>query len=228
MKNNPGGYDAVNVYGDENASQGQDYSGQEQSRLWPGLEIFNRKGYAEKDLVNYDTENYKGNVGLYYKIKPTVQTNIGFNFGSGTTVYQGENRFRLKNIFFWQGKLEVSQENKFFVRGYLTSEDAGDTYDIYATAIQMQETAKLTDDWNSDYTRHWQSKIVPKVKKLEGYPSPWNYQQYLEIMAQNQDSLKIWHSQAQAVANQKSTNKPNFPFFEPGTYRFDSLFPDCH
>src|SRR5678815_182051 len=61
-ESNPGGYDAVNVYGDENAS-GQDYSGAEQSRIWPGLEIFNRKGYAEKDLVNYDTENYKGNLG---------------------------------------------------------------------------------------------------------------------------------------------------------------------
>ena len=31
-ENNPGGYDAVNVYGDENAT-GQDYSGQEQSRI---------------------------------------------------------------------------------------------------------------------------------------------------------------------------------------------------
>lgn len=223
-ENNPGGYDAVNVYGDENASQGQDYSGQELSRLWPGLGIFNRKGYAEKDLVNYDTENYKGNLGLYYKISPLVKVNAGFNFGSGTTVYQGENRFRLKNIFFWQGKLEVSQENKFFVRGYVTNEDAGDTYDIYATAIQMQETAKLTDDWNSDYTRFWQTKIVPKARKLEGYPNPWNYQEYLEIMAQNQDSLRLWHSQAQASANLKSPNKPNYPFFEPGTYRFDSLF----
>ncbi len=220
---NPGGYDAVNVYGDENTS-GQDYSAKELARLWPGLKIFNRKGYAETELVDYNTENYKGNVGLYYKITPLVQANAGFNFGSGTTVYQGENRFRLKNIFFWQGKFEIKQDNKFFLRGYVTEEDAGDTYDIYATALQLQETAKLTDDWNTDYTRFWQSNSVPKIKKLEGYPSPWNYDKQEEVLAQNVDSLFIWHAQTQALANQKSPNKPNFPFFEPGTARFDSVF----
>jgi len=220
---NPGGYDAVNVYGDENTS-GQDYSAKELARLWPGLKIFNRKGYAETSLVDYKTENYKGNVGLFYKITPLIQANAGFNFGSGTTVYQGENRFRLDNIFFWQGKIEIKQENKFFVRGYITQEDAGDTYDIYATALQLQETAKLSDDWNTDYTRFWQSFRVPKVKKLEGYPNPWNYEQQEEVLAQNADSLFIWHGQTQASANLKSPNKPNFPFYEPGTFRFDSIF----
>ena len=34
----------------------------------PGLKIFNRRGYKETELVDYDTENYKGNVGLFYKI----------------------------------------------------------------------------------------------------------------------------------------------------------------
>jgi len=220
---NPGGYDAVNVYGDENTS-GQDYSAKELARLWPGLKIFNRKGYAENKLVDYNTENYKGNIGLFYKISPLVQIDGGFNFGSGTTVYQGENRFRLKNIFFWQGKLEIKQDDKFFIRAYTTEEDAGDTYDIYATALQLQETAKLSEDWNTDYTRFWQSYGVPRVKKLEGYPSPWNFEQQEEVLAKNQDSLKLWHEQTQAYANQKSPNKPNFPFFEPGTMRFDSMF----
>jgi outer membrane receptor protein involved in Fe transport len=221
---NPGGYDAVNVYGDENTT-GQDYSGNEAARIWPGLTIFNRKGYRETDLVDYDTENYKGNLGFYYKITPLVQANVGFNFGSGTTVYQGENRFRLDNIFFWQGKFEIKQNDKFFVRAYMTQEDAGDTYDIYATALQLQETAKLSDDWNSDYTKYWQSWYVPKVKKLEGYPIPWNFEKYEEVMAQNPDSLFLWHAQTQANTNLfKSPTKLNYPFFEPGTYRFDSLF----
>jgi len=112
---NPGGYDAVNVYGDENSTY-QDYSSATLACDFPGLKTFHRRGYAEIDLVDYNTENYKGNVGLYYKLNPKILVNGGINFGSGTTVYQGENRFRLDDIFFWQGKLENKQENKFFIR----------------------------------------------------------------------------------------------------------------
>ena len=220
---NPGGYDAVNTYGDENIT-GQDYSSKELARLYPGLKIFNRRGYAETEMVDYNTENYKGNVGLYYKITPLIQVNGGFNFGSGTTVYQGENRFRLDNIFFWQGKIEIKQDNKFFLRAYITEEDAGDTYDIYTTALRLQSTAKTIDDWNTDYTQFWQSFNTPKVKKLEGYPSPWNFEQQEAVLNQNPDSLFAWHAAAQAYANKKSPNKPNLAFFEPGTARFDSMF----
>ncbi len=220
---NLGGYDAVNVYGDENVN-GQDFSSKETARIYPGLNIFNRRGYAESDLVNYDTENYKGNANLYYKFNPSTQLSGGFNFGSGTAVYQGENRFRLDNIFFWQGKLELKKENKYFIRAYVTEEDAGDTYDIYATALRLQTAAKTNDDFNNDYTQYWQTFNTLKVKKLEGYPSPWNFDQQNAILAQNQDSLFIWHHNAQLYANQKSPNRPNSPFYEPGTARFDSMF----
>ncbi|HUR31658.1 MAG TPA: carboxypeptidase-like regulatory domain-containing protein, partial [Saprospiraceae bacterium] len=220
---NPGGYDAVNIYGDENVS-GQDFSGASLARIYPGLKIFNRRGYAERDLVDYNTENYKGNVGLFYKLNPKIQTNLGFNFGSGTTVYQGENRFRLDDIFFWQGKFEIKQESKFFIRAYITEEDAGNTYDAYTTALRLQRSAKIVEDWNVDYTQYWQTYITPKVKQLEGYPSPFDFQKQEEVLETFADSLRRWHSQAQAYANLKSPNKPNFPFFEPGTARFDSMF----
>src|SRR5690606_10908282 len=123
---------AVNIYGDESGS-GNTYTGFIERVEYPGLKNFYRQGYRETDLVDYDTENYKGNVGLFYKLNSTLQLNTGFNFGSGTAIYQGENRFRLDDIFFWQGKVELKQDNKFFVRTYFTEEDAGKTYDIYTT-----------------------------------------------------------------------------------------------
>lgn len=220
-QSNPGGYDAVNVYGDESVS-GQDFAAPWLARLYPGLGIFHRRGYAEADLVNYNTENIKGNAGLYLKLPNEIQVMGGVNFGSGTTVYQGENRFRLDDIFFWQGKVEVSKKDKFFLRAYITEEDAGKTFDIYATALQLQNSAKSIDDWNVDYTQFWQTLNTPKVKKLEDFPSPWNYAQYLSVLGMNSDSLFSWHANAQAYANDKSPNKPNLPFFEPGTARFDS------
>ncbi len=224
-QSNPGGYDAVNIYGDEFVST-RAFTGAIERREYPGLGIFHRRGYAEQDLVDYKTENYKGNAGLYYNITPAIQLIGGFNFGSGTAVYQGENRFRLKNIFFWQSKLELRQEGRFFVRGYITEEDAGRTYDAYTTALQLLSTAKEANRWSSDYIQYWQTFITPKVRKLEGYPSglPFNFEQQEEVFKANQDSLFAWHARAQAYANQKSPNFNNLPFFEPGTARFDSVF----
>ncbi len=222
---NPGGYDAVNVYGDEDAS-GRSFTGLIERIEYPGLKIFHRRGYAETDLVNYDTENWKGNVGLYYNFNSNIQAIGGFNFGSGTTVYQGENRFRLEDIFFWQGKVEIKQEGKFFLRAYITEEDAGKTFDAYATALRLQNYAKIDDEWNTDYVQYWQTRNTAKVKRLEGYPSgfPFNFDQQEVVLAANYDSLLLWHAQAQAYANLKSPNKPNLPFFEPGTARFDSMY----
>ncbi len=222
---NPGGYDAVNIYGDEFTS-GQAYTGDLERIAYPGLKHFNRRGYAETDLVDYNTENIKGNAGLFYKITPLIQANVGLNFGFGTTVYQGENRFRLEDIFFWQGKAEIKKENTFFLRAYITKEDAGKTYDAYATALRLQNTAKNTDDWNVDYLQYWQTFVRNKVRNLEGYPVgfPFNFEQQEVVLNQNRDLLFQWHDEAQAYANRKSPNKPNFPFFEPGTARFDSMF----
>jgi len=222
-RSNPGGYDAVNVYGDE-AADGQDFAASSLARIYPGLGIFHRQGYAETDLVDYNTENFKGNIGLYYNLPSDIRVMGGFNFGSGTTVYQGENRFRLDDIFFWQGKVEVSKKDRFFIRAYKTEEDAGKTYDAYATALRLQSTAKTIDDWNVDYSQYWQTFLTPRVRKLEGYPSPWNFDQYQAVLAMNADSLFNWHALAQAYANRKSPNKPNLPYFEPGTARFDSIF----
>ncbi len=87
-ESNPGGYDAVNEYGDENIGGVRNATDLFSRIDFPGLGRYYRKGYKEEDLVDYDTENYKGNAGLFYKIKRDLQAEATFNFGSGTTVYQ--------------------------------------------------------------------------------------------------------------------------------------------
>lgn len=225
---NPGGYDAVNIYGDESVAN-QNYSGPFERADYPGLLEFRRTGYREVDLVDYKTENYKGNAGLYYNLTPEIQVNASFNFGGGTTVYHGENRFRLEDIIFWQTRAEIKKANTFFIRAYYTKEDAGKSYDAYATALRLQQAAKLNDDWNADYRQYWQTFNRNKVKNLEGYPgnpaSPTFSEDQQIILDQFRDSLFIWHENARAYADkQKSPNRQNRPFFEPGTARFDSIF----
>ncbi|HIF14188.1 MAG TPA: TonB-dependent receptor, partial [Bacteroidetes bacterium] len=123
-ENNPGRYDAINRYGDENLyaniNNALDNAGKWQT---PGLGRWHRTGYWEKDIVDYDTRNFKSALAMHYKIKPDIEFIASSNFGTGTTVYQGDNRFSLKNILFFQNRLEINKKDDFFLRVYATNED---------------------------------------------------------------------------------------------------------
>jgi hypothetical protein len=71
----------------------------------------------------------------------------------GSTVYQGDNRYSLKEYSFlaksgWNGE----QKDKFFIRVYTTQEDAGDSYDAVftATATEYDATYDLSE-WYNQY-----------------------------------------------------------------------------
>ena len=99
---NPGGYDAVNRYGDENYEDRLNPTGQLD---YPGLGAFYRTGYREVDLVDYSTDNVKLNTALFYKINKETELEYAFNYSGGSNVYQGDNRYKLENIRFWQNKI---------------------------------------------------------------------------------------------------------------------------
>jgi outer membrane receptor protein involved in Fe transport len=155
------GYDAVNRYGDEVLSGGNDYSGNPIN--FPGLGRIYRTGYVEKDIVDYNTQNLKTNLGLYYMINDKIELNYAFNFSTGTTVYQGDNRYSLKNIKFFQNKLEIKQNDKFFVQIYATNENAGDTYDAVVTAFEMSEKSKPESNFYRDYADYYSTNIIPQM-----------------------------------------------------------------
>jgi outer membrane cobalamin receptor len=141
-KSNPGGYDAVNRYGDEVfGTAANDQVSIQTKAILPGLGAYYRDGYNEKDLVDYNTRNLKTNLVLAYKINNRNEIQYGFNFGTGTTVYQGDNRYSLNNILFFQNRLEWLGK-KGHLRFYTTNEDAGRTYDAVLTAFLMQGDSK--------------------------------------------------------------------------------------
>jgi iron complex outermembrane receptor protein len=227
-KENPGGYDAVNKYGDE-FNTSYDYTSP--GNVWKnftGLNRFYRTGYWEKDLVDYNTNNAKLAASLHYKFNDSIEAIIGSNFGTGTTVYQGDNRYSLKNILFLQNRIELRQKNKFFIRAYSTNEDAGKSYDAYFTALLLQQYAKGDIDWKTDYANYWSiqtlGNITGKVKGLPNYPTsdPTNVELINQVLALYQDSLFKWHSQAEDYANNSSLSFFQTQFYKPGTVAFDS------
>lgn len=227
---NPGRYDAVNIYGDE-YNLANDYTAV--PALRPGLDIFYRTGYREKDLVDYNTSNTKACGAFHYRITDSTELIAYSSYGGGTTIYQGENRYSLKNIRFYQHRIELKKENKYFLRGYMTHEDAGNSYDAFFTALLLQDAAKSDIDYALDYSSYWGSNFSNKIKNFPGFPKPADYPTYKDyldaiqpfLLANYYDSLLLYHDIATAYSNGKGApNKSNLPFFVPGTAQFDSAF----
>ena len=236
---NPGRYDAVNRYGDEILRPGEnDATARSQKWDYPGLMRFHRQGYEEKDIVDYNTYNFKTSFMTAYRPKPTGMRQFEYhvNYGMGTTVYQGDNRYSLRDIKFIQNRLEYKDKNGF-LRVYATHEDAGKTYDAVFTALLMQKAAKRDDLWGGDYYSLWKSKFVPQLKKLPGYPTgdwlsnPNWFTELDALMANNQELLTKWHQECAGLADKKNDwqgrphfEQPNtYDRFQPGTDRYDSL-----
>ncbi len=225
---NPGGYDAVNRYGDEYSSNRFKQSG----LVYIGHGYALRRGYEEIDLVDYNTRNLKTNASFHYKTLKDVEIIAGTSFSNGTTVYQGDNRFSLKDIMFFQHKAEVRKENKFFVRVYMTHEDAGNSYDAYNTALILQNNSKTDANWAATYNENWNKYIFGRMNALRppigSQPPGVNYQDYANQYFYDNyyDSLVQWH---QLVRDSTDFGKPHpqrggIDYFLPGTDRFDSAF----
>ncbi|MBL7779979.1 MAG: TonB-dependent receptor [Saprospiraceae bacterium] len=224
---NPGGWNAVNIYGDE-------YSGRFVSTYdaRAGLNSFHRQGYKEEDIVDYNTKNAKAGIALHFRLNPAKEFEspeliLASNYGTGTTVYQGDNRFSLRGIQFYQNRLELRQKDKFFLRFYATNEDAGKSYDPYFTALKLQEAAKTNEKWQQAYEFWWVRNDLGAVfKKMKdaGYGPPDNYEALLQWQRDNAATLAQYHQQAQAYANEADHPSDSGAFYEPGTVRFDSLF----
>jgi iron complex outermembrane receptor protein len=245
------GWDAVNRYGDESFTGGSDFTDLAGIRDYPGLGRFYRTGYNEVDLVDYNTRNTKLGASVHYKIKPKIELIAASNYGHGTTVYQGDNRYSLKNIQFYQNRLEIRQEDKFFIRVYATNEDAGDSYDAVTAAFIMQNSYKSNADWNTDYARFWRTDIRGRIMGVPATPlrpnptypglmhKDWGYvRNYFNkvpfgnfadtvqaILALYPDSMAKWHEMARYNADTSVIGSER-PFAYPGTAYFDTVFAD--
>ena len=140
-RNTDNNYDGLNVYGDEVSTT-----------LPFGIGDVSRTGYDERDLMSYEAKSMKFGASLNYRPLGDDRLEIIWNskFGNGNTIYQGTNRYNIKNFFMEQHKLEVRGKN-FFVRGYVTSEDAGDSYDTRFAAININREWKSDAAWFQQY-----------------------------------------------------------------------------
>ncbi|MEO0046398.1 MAG: hypothetical protein RL705_1589 [Bacteroidota bacterium] len=153
-------YNGINVYGDEATtnikSVGQTLVG---LGLLPASalnvlpnENVSRTGYNEVDLTDNKVRNAKVDFSLH--LRPFGNENLEVvwqsKFGFGNSVYQGANRYYLNGFSMQQHKLEFMGKN-FFVRGYYTTEDGGQSYDMLFTGLNINRSWKPDATWFGQY-----------------------------------------------------------------------------
>ncbi|MDF2188880.1 TonB-dependent receptor [Paraflavitalea sp. CAU 1676] len=116
-----------------------------------GSQLVSRTGYNESDMVDYDAYSIKLNGGLYYKINNNVEASAIAYWGAGTTVYTGADRYSLKNFKLGQYQVEVKSKN-WFLRGYTTQENSGDSYTATTAALAVNNLWKPNGTWFQQYT----------------------------------------------------------------------------
>ena len=157
LNHNPGA-DRLHAYGDEVAiSMGllAAIAGTEitDAGFDPSLipnDVVSRTPYLEEYLVDYNAKNLRGNAGFFYRINDKLELSYNYNVGFGTTVYTGVQRYSLSDFNIQQHKVEL-RSPEFFVRGYATLENSGNSYIADLTGVLINDTWKTNDDWFESY-----------------------------------------------------------------------------
>jgi outer membrane receptor protein involved in Fe transport len=169
-------FDGVNLYGDE-------------TRIAftvpvPSISPFDlrRTGWREADLIdNHDAKSIKGDVALHYRLTDKLEALYNYRFGGGSSVYQGSQKYALRDFTQEFHKLELKSSN-FFVRGYITATDAGDSYNMAALGALVNERISPTAaQWAPTYG---QTYVLAMQGYVPGVPAGNSYAAHQAARAQ--------------------------------------------
>lgn len=134
-------FDGLNTYGDETPIPvpiGGTF----------GTLDLRRTGYKEEDLLkafgdNRDAKTIKADAALHYRLTDKMELLYNYRFGGGSSIYQGTEKYILRDFTQQFHKLELRGSN-FFVRAYQTATDAGKSYNMSALGGFLNETISPT------------------------------------------------------------------------------------
>ena len=143
---NPG-QDQINVYGDESANRrtltldGKKY-------------VVSRTGYFENETADLRLHNLRGDVAVFWRIRPGLTVSYLYKAATLATVYQRTNRFRLDEYRLDQHGLTLESPSVHF-RAYRTHETTGDSYNIRSMAENIDRSFKSDNQWFTDFSNQF-------------------------------------------------------------------------
>lgn len=148
-------FDGLNLYGDETQIV----------TPVPSVGIITRTGFREEDLLdNRDAKTLKGDVALHYRITDKIEVLYNYRYGGGSSIYQGTEKYVLRDFNQQFHKVEFKGDN-FFLRGYISGTDAGDSYNLSALGGYANEAfSPSATKWVPDY-----------IKAMQGYHEDTSY-----------------------------------------------------
>ena len=246
-------YDGVNIYGDNVTTnirdvaltlEGLGLAPAGASALIPNVDV-SRTGYREEQLTDYDARSIKADWGLYYRPWANdFEIQYVGKVGTGSTVYQGAQRYRIDNFFLQQHKLEIKNDH-FFVRGYITADKAGDTYIMDVAGPNLLQKWKEHDVWFGQYVAEYLGQTLGGANSTQAHaaaraaaetgrfePGSPEFQQAFDAVTNDtsfftgsaiRDNSQIYHGDA----NYNFGDKIEFAEIQLGgsyrTYRLDSF-----
>jgi iron complex outermembrane recepter protein len=171
-----------------------------------------RTGYREEHLVDHDAENLKFNTSLHYRISDDVEASYSMNYGYGTSIYSGAQRYSLKNFSIAQHKLQLDGDN-FMVRAYGTFEDSGDSYIADFVGFAVNDAYLSTPDWYGLYAATFTGGLIQAAAQAQGGNPEYN-QATVDALLSNPQVVSQLHMAARGNAD---SNR-----FEPGTQQFEA------
>jgi len=149
-------FDGLNLYGDETRIPvpiGGTF----------GTLDLRRTGFKEEDILdNRDAKSIKADGALHYRITDKIEASYNYRFGGGSSVYQGTEKYALRDFTQQFHKLEVKADN-FFVRAYRTETKDGDSWNMSALGGFANEYYSPTvAKWAPEYAQRY-------VLSMQGY-----------------------------------------------------------
>ena len=151
-------FDGLNLYGDETQIPLATLTG------IPTMPTVTRTGFREQDLVDdREAKTLKFDAALHYRITDKIEVLYNYRYGGGSSVYQGAEKYALRDFNQQFHKFEVKGDN-FFLRAYQSATDAGKSYNLSALGAFMNETVSPTaTSWVPDYVVAYQGALLPGV-----------------------------------------------------------------
>ncbi len=115
-----------------------------------------RTGYNEIDLVSPKVANLKADAAIHYRISSNAELSYSYRVGKMDGVFQRGNKIRLDNVTVQNHHLEL-KGNNYVIRGYISTENTGDSYNVKPLADNLDlysggatDTKKPTS-WGTKY-----------------------------------------------------------------------------